>query len=132
MRQHTLRWVAAAGTCTAGGVGHPEHPCLPKRKQVGLMDHGPAAPRVQPRARPRAARSARQRLQVPTLQPLPLVLILQAVLSLRLIRADTALQDEALSLWAGHLEWANLLHSTPVPQFPSYFSGAPVIYPPLA
>jgi 4-amino-4-deoxy-L-arabinose transferase-like glycosyltransferase len=60
------------------------------------------------------------------------VLILQAVLSVRLMRSDTAFQDEALYLWAGHLEWANLLHSTPVPQFPSYFSGAPVIYPPLA
>jgi Dolichyl-phosphate-mannose-protein mannosyltransferase len=34
-------------------------------------------------------------------------------------------------LWAGHLEWANVLHGTPVPPFPSYFSGAPVIYPPL-
>ena len=55
----------------------------------------------------------------------------QAILSLRLVRADTAFQDEALYLWAGHLEWANLLHGTPIPQFPSYFSGAPVIYPPL-
>ncbi len=34
-------------------------------------------------------------------------------------------------MWAGHLEWAHLLHGTPLPQFPSYFSGAPVIYPPL-
>ena len=25
-----------------------------------------------------------------------------------------------------------LLHGTPIPPFPSYFSGAPVIYPPLA
>ena len=64
--------------------------------------------------------------------PLILVLVLQAVLSLRLIRSDTAFQDEALYLWAGHLEWANLLHGTPVPPFPSFFSGAPVIYPPLA
>ena len=59
------------------------------------------------------------------------VLAVQALLSFRLVRADTAFQDEALYLWAGHLEWANVLHGTPLPQFPSYFSGAPVIYPPL-
>ena len=60
-----------------------------------------------------------------------LVLAVQAALSLRLIRADTAFDDEAMSLWAGHLEWAHWLHGTPVPPFPKYFSGAPVIYPPL-
>ena len=78
----------------------------------------------------RAERTAR--LRVPGSWPLLVVLAVQAILSLRLVRADTAFQDEALYLWAGHLEWANLLHGTPVPQFPSYFSGAPVIYPPLA
>jgi len=51
---------------------------------------------------------------------------------MRLIGADTAFQDEALYLWSGHLEWAHLLHGTPLPQFPTYFSGAPVIYPPVA
>jgi Dolichyl-phosphate-mannose-protein mannosyltransferase len=60
-----------------------------------------------------------------------LVLAVQTALSLRLIRADTAFDDEALSLWAGHLEWAHWLHGAPVPPFPKYFSGAPVIYPPL-
>ncbi len=95
------------------------------------MDHGPAAPRVEPRATPPAVDST-SRFRVPAGWPLILVLILQAVLSLRLIRADTAFQDEAAYLWAGHLEWANLLHGTPIPQFPAYFSGAPVIYPPLA
>jgi len=54
------------------------------------------------------------------------------VLSLRLVRADTAFQDEAAYLWAGHLQWAHWLHGTPLPPFPAYFSGAPVIYPPLA
>jgi hypothetical protein len=63
--------------------------------------------------------------------PLAGVLVVQAVLSLRLVRADTAFQDEALYLWAGHREWAHLLHGVPVPPFASYFSGAPVIYPPL-
>ncbi len=71
------------------------------------------------------------KLRVPGSWPLLVVLAVQALLSLRLVRADTAFQDEALYLWAGHLEWAHLLHGTPLPQFPSYFSGAPVIYPPL-
>jgi hypothetical protein len=63
--------------------------------------------------------------------PLGGVLAVQAVLSLRLVRADTAFQDEALYLWAGHREWAHWLHGAPVPPFSAYFSGAPVIYPPL-
>ena len=58
-----------------------------------------------------------------------LVLAIQAVLSFRLIHADTAFQDEALYLWAGHREWAHLIHGTPIPPFPAYFSGAPVLYP---
>jgi 4-amino-4-deoxy-L-arabinose transferase-like glycosyltransferase len=63
--------------------------------------------------------------------PLLAVLVVQAALSLRLVRADTAFQDEATYLWAGHLEWAHWLHGTPLPPFPAYFSGAPVVYPPL-
>jgi 4-amino-4-deoxy-L-arabinose transferase-like glycosyltransferase len=59
------------------------------------------------------------------------VLAAQAVLSLRLVRADTAFQDEAAYLWAGHLEWAHVLHGATLPSFARYFSGAPVIYPPL-
>ncbi len=63
--------------------------------------------------------------------PLLAVLAVQAAFSLRLLRSDTASQSEALYLHAGHLEWANWLHGAPVPSFSSYFSGAPVIYPPL-
>jgi hypothetical protein len=63
--------------------------------------------------------------------PLLAVLVVQAALSLRLVRADTAFQDEATYLWAGHLQWADWLHGTPLPPFPSYFSGAPVVYPPV-
>ena len=59
------------------------------------------------------------------------ILLVQAALSLRLVRANTAFNDEALYLWAGHLEWAHWLHGTRIPAFPTYFSGAPVIYPPL-
>jgi Dolichyl-phosphate-mannose-protein mannosyltransferase len=68
---------------------------------------------------------------VPGGWPLLPVLIVQALLSLRLLGADTAYQDEALYLWAGHLQWANWLHGVAIPPFAYYFSGAPVIYPPL-
>ena len=66
-------------------------------------------------------------------QPWPLlaVLLVQAALSLRLAWSNTAFQDEALYLRAGHLEWARWLHNAPIPNFPAYFSGAPVLYPPL-
>jgi 4-amino-4-deoxy-L-arabinose transferase-like glycosyltransferase len=71
------------------------------------------------------------KLRVPANWALLAVLIVQAALSLRLVRADTAFEDEATYLWAGHLEWAHVLHGTPLPQFPAYFSGAPVLYPPI-
>jgi hypothetical protein len=60
------------------------------------------------------------------------VLVVQAVLSIRLVHADTAFLDEAAYLWAGHLQWAHWLHGASVPPFSAYFSGAPVIYPPIA
>jgi hypothetical protein len=63
--------------------------------------------------------------------PLLAVLAVQVILSLRLVWSDTAFQDEALYLRAGHLEWAHWLHGTPIPDFSSYFSGTPVIYPPI-
>ena len=64
--------------------------------------------------------------------PLSAILAGQAALSLRLVWSNTAFQDEALYLRAGHLEWAHWLHGSPIPNFPSYFSGAPVLYPPIA
>ncbi|MGI9007431.1 MAG: ArnT family glycosyltransferase [Streptosporangiaceae bacterium] len=71
------------------------------------------------------------RRQMPAWLPLLAVLVVQALLSLRLVREDTAFQDEALYLWAGHREIAHLLHGAPIPPFPAYFSGSPVLYPPL-
>jgi len=63
--------------------------------------------------------------------PLLVVLAVQTALSVRLVPSNTAFQDEALYLRTGRLEWAHWLHGAPIPDFPSYFSGAPVIYPPL-
>lgn len=54
------------------------------------------------------------------------------MLSLRLIWANTAFLDEATYLYGGHVEIAHWLHGTPVPPYATYFSGSPVIYPPLA
>jgi hypothetical protein len=83
-------------------------------------------------APPRAWRNRRGVRGLPDLRwPLVAVLLVQAVLSLRLIWSNTAFQDEALYLRAGHLEWARWLHGTPIPDFPSYFSGSPAIYPPI-
>lgn len=62
---------------------------------------------------------------------LGLLLLVQAALSLRL--TNTAFEDEALYLYAGHVEIASLLHGTPnYGGFNSYFSGAPTLYPVLA
>ena len=105
------------------------------------MDHGPvthqpgegstSAPAIAEAAGASHPAQRTARLRVPASWPLLAVLAVQATLSLRLIGADTAFEDEAEYLWAGHLEWAHVLHGTPLPQFPAYFSGAPVIYPPL-
>jgi 4-amino-4-deoxy-L-arabinose transferase-like glycosyltransferase len=83
-----------------------------------------------PEAAPALGRELWKRLQR---APFPLlgILLVQAGLSLRLIWSNTAFPDEALYLWSGHLEWSHWLHGTPIPDFQTYFSGAPVVYPPL-
>jgi 4-amino-4-deoxy-L-arabinose transferase-like glycosyltransferase len=63
--------------------------------------------------------------------PLLLVLAVQAGLASTLLRANTAFTDEALYLWAGHLDWAHWLDGATIPAFPAFFSGSPVVYPPL-
>jgi 4-amino-4-deoxy-L-arabinose transferase-like glycosyltransferase len=90
------------------------------------LDTAPAAPATGSRPGKRILGR-----HAPSWWPLVAVLVVQAALSIRLVKVDTAFEDEATYLWAGHLEWANWLHGTPIPPFPAYFSGAPVIYPPL-
>jgi 4-amino-4-deoxy-L-arabinose transferase-like glycosyltransferase len=63
--------------------------------------------------------------------PLLAILLVQAALSLRLIWSNTAYPDEALYLSAGHLEWAHWLDGASIPNFPTQFSGAPTVYPPI-
>jgi Dolichyl-phosphate-mannose-protein mannosyltransferase len=56
------------------------------------------------------------------------ILAVQAALSLRM--HNTAFEDEALYLTAGHYELAHLLYGVPLPQdYASFFSGSPVLYP---
>lgn len=58
------------------------------------------------------------------------ILLLQAVLTLR--NNNSAFEDEALYLYAGHLELGHLLYGTALStNFWSYFSGAPTLYPVL-
>jgi Dolichyl-phosphate-mannose-protein mannosyltransferase len=108
------------------------------------MDHGMTAPRpaeaYELATDPADWRSGAHRARQPrawqfprswTAVALPALLAVQAVLTLRLLNADTAFQDEALYLWAGHRELAYLLHGTPLPPFAAFFSGAPVLYPPV-
>src|ERR1700691_5692241 len=64
--------------------------------------------------------------------PLLAVLAVQAALSASMVRARTAFGDEALYLSVGHLEWSHWLHGARIPDYPTWFSGGPVIYPPIA
>jgi hypothetical protein len=107
------------------------------------MDNGPASPQsAEPSgvaiASDIKAGSHRQAhpewagFRIPSAAQLILVLAIQTALTIPLLRADTAFQDEGAYLWAGHLEWAHWLHGMTIPEFPAYFSGAPVIYPPIA
>jgi len=96
---------------------------------------GPPEPVTAPQAVAAAAYSKAARLLARLAAgpwPLAGIILVQALLCLRLVWSNTAFQDEALYLWAGRLEWAHWLHGGSVPDFPAYFSGAPVFYPPLA
>jgi hypothetical protein len=56
------------------------------------------------------------------------ILAVQAALSLRM--RNTAFEDEALYLTAGHYELAHLLYGVPLPaDYATFFSGSPVLYP---
>ena len=63
--------------------------------------------------------------------PLLVILLLQTVLAYQL--SNSAFEDESLYLYAGHRELALELHGTPTyDSYPSYFSGAPFLYPIIA
>jgi hypothetical protein len=60
------------------------------------------------------------------------VLTGQGFLSARLMHLNSAFLDEATYIYAGHQQWNHWLHGAPIDQYQTYFSGAPVLYPPLA
>lgn len=156
MPSHSLRTALAAsggrGVTGARGVFEPEpfaldadqsgqsisHPGIRAllhiaETQAAMRDTA-VIPAAAPPAPPIAATGAGQGFWGRLLGgpwPLLCILAVQAVLSLKLVWSNTAFGDEALYLWAGHLEIANWLHGTRIPAFPTYFSGAPVIYPPI-
>ncbi len=107
-------------------------------------DEAPASPRPR-RGAPRlfGARlsqklsSLRQKLsdlntKLPASWPLWSILMAQTALTVSWLWRSAAFTDEALYIEAGHAEWAHWLHHAAIPDFPSWFSGAPALYPPLA
>jgi 4-amino-4-deoxy-L-arabinose transferase-like glycosyltransferase len=62
------------------------------------------------------------------------ILAVQACLSLLLAMSNTAFGDEALYMWAGHVELTHWFSHVAVSAttYDDYFSGAPQFYPPLA
>ena len=84
--------------------------------------------------------SVRHKIQVPrrspltyVVQPLTLILALQAAFSLSLIWSNTAFSDEADYLWVGRTLIGHLMHGTAWPSVYAHstLSGLPFIYPPL-
>ena len=60
------------------------------------------------------------------------MLAVQTVLSIRLVRSNSAFPDEALYLSAGHAEIGYWLHGgVAIPPYSTFLSGSPVIYPPI-
>jgi hypothetical protein len=57
--------------------------------------------------------------------------VAQAVLTLPWLWRTAPFTDEALYLQAGHQEWSHWLHHGTLPDYATWFSGAPVLYPPL-
>lgn len=80
--------------------------------------------------RPGAGRRIRARALA--LAPVTGVLLLQAVLSIRLLHASGASGDESLYIYSGHQLIYELWHGGGSPYYETYFSGAPVIYPVFA
>jgi hypothetical protein len=120
----------AVGPVLARGVARSRVPSA--TSVVSILDAAPTRPQAATK-QPRQGVPRRPELPVWLLSrwPLGLVLAVQCTLSLRLVWSNTAFQDEALYLRAGHLEWAHWLHGAATPAFAAYFSGAPVLYPPV-
>jgi hypothetical protein len=93
--------------------------------RIIVMPHGKRGFEPEKLSAPSARRTWVSRAALAT------ILCVQAILSLRL--RNTAFGDEALYLYAGHLEIAHLAHGAALQgNYASYFPGVPVLYPVLA
>jgi 4-amino-4-deoxy-L-arabinose transferase-like glycosyltransferase len=63
--------------------------------------------------------------------PLWSILMAQAVLTVPWLWRTAPFTDEALYLRAGHQEWSHWLYQAALPGYADWFSGAPVLYPPV-
>jgi hypothetical protein len=70
--------------------------------------------------------------RLPPYIPLLPILAVQALLAVRLMANRTASVEEASDLFAGHMEIGHLAHGTSVSNYPTFFSGAPTLYPVVA
>jgi hypothetical protein len=87
-------------------------------------------PRRAPRASPAPGSPSSSRRTWVSRGVLVLIMVLQALLTLRM--TNTAFEDEGLYLYVGHLEIRHFLDGAALQgNYPSYFSGAPVLYPVL-
>ncbi|HEY2639536.1 MAG TPA: glycosyltransferase family 39 protein [Streptosporangiaceae bacterium] len=82
-------------------------------------------------ARPEGRPTRRYRQLIRYL-PLALILAGQAILTVKLARWAFASGDEGRYIYAGHQLIYELWHGGGSPYYETFFSGAPVIYPPLA
>lgn len=114
-----------------GPAGHPEE--VPALADVPAQRDGRETPRYTLAPVPEASWSldpGRRRSWVSRALLLA-ILALQTALSVRL--SNTAFQDEALYMYAGHAELSHLLYGTALPKdYNSYFSGSPMLYPIVA
>jgi glycosyltransferase involved in cell wall biosynthesis/putative flippase GtrA len=93
---------------------------------------GEPPPDVRPLAPDLTAHERKRTLRRNILQPVIAICAIQTILSMTLIWSNTAFNDEAEYLWAGHLEISHWIHGTTVPPtLTGVFSGSPTIYPPL-
>jgi len=111
------------------GPGFTDRPPPARSARVAVPSARPAAP---PAAERPAGPPGLERLLNLRGWPVALVLVIQAVFSLRLIWSATAFIDEGEYLTVGHLELAHFLHHAAIPNVSTYLSGSPILYPPLA
>lgn len=129
--------VRSASPCASGAPTPPIDPepsdTADREPRLVIPSASPAPRPLQPEP-PSPPQSGLQQGGWARLAPLGLmcVLTVQAVLSMRLIWSNTAFLDEATYLYVGHVELAHWLTGSSVPAYPTYLSGVPVIYPPLA